>query len=87
MATQPRIVVRKAEEEDFEAVMDINRELALGADYLFYQYSELINDPDSTYYVCEADEEVVSNFHHIQTDINNKKFHQPFYLLLLVIVV
>ncbi|BFZ09782.1 hypothetical protein BsWGS_12821 [Bradybaena similaris] len=60
MATQPRIVVRKAQEEDFEAVMDINRELALGADYLYYQYSELINDPDSTYYVCEADGEVAA---------------------------
>ncbi|CAG5126466.1 unnamed protein product [Candidula unifasciata] len=60
MATSPRIVVRKAQEEDYEAVINITKEISLGADYLYVQYSELINDADSSYYVCEVDGEVAA---------------------------
>ncbi|BFZ09783.1 hypothetical protein BsWGS_12822 [Bradybaena similaris] len=60
MSTPPRIVVRKAQEADYDAVIDITKEFALGADYIYVQYSELINDPDSSYYVCEVDGEVAA---------------------------
>ncbi|CAG5126465.1 unnamed protein product [Candidula unifasciata] len=60
MAAPPKIVVRKALEEDYEAVLDITKEFNLGADYLYFQYTELINDPDSSYYVCEVDGEVAA---------------------------
>ncbi|BFZ09780.1 hypothetical protein BsWGS_12819 [Bradybaena similaris] len=60
MAASSRIVVRKAREEDYQAVLDITAEFNNGADYLNVQYSELINDPDSSYYVCEVDGEVAA---------------------------
>lgn len=65
MAASSGIVVRKATEEDYQAVLDITSEFNNGADYLNVQYSELINDPDSSYYVCEVDGEVVSCFPHM----------------------
>ncbi|BFZ09781.1 hypothetical protein BsWGS_12820 [Bradybaena similaris] len=60
MAEPQKVTVRKAREEDYEAVVGITKEFNLGADYLYYQYSELINDPDSSYYVCEVDGEVAA---------------------------
>lgn len=73
MSAPPRIVVRKAQEADYDAVIHITKEFALGADYIYVQYSELINDPDSSYYVCEVDVEVVSYlcYNHIFNKDNN----------------
>ena len=57
--TRGDIVVRKARPEDYEAVMDIDRNMYNGTDYLPSKYHQYLKDPNRHAYVCESDGNVV----------------------------
>ncbi|XP_067675927.1 histidine N-acetyltransferase-like [Haliotis asinina] len=54
------VIVRRASLEDCSAVLDINRHVYFGLDYLPSQYTDMAQDPDFTLYVCEHEERVIA---------------------------
>ncbi|XP_005104040.1 uncharacterized protein LOC101859426 [Aplysia californica] len=55
---QKKLEVRVATVDDYESVLDINRNVYGGADYIVTDYHDLVIDPDFRYYVCTVDGEV-----------------------------
>ena len=53
-------IFRKAKIEDYQAVMDINRDVYTGLDHLPYSYKEYINSPFRFAAVGEFNGKVVS---------------------------
>ncbi|XP_046574644.1 histidine N-acetyltransferase-like [Haliotis rubra] len=54
------VIVRRASLEDYNAVLDINRHVYFGLDYLPSQYADMAQDPDFTLYVCEYEGRVIA---------------------------
>ncbi len=54
------VLIRKATHEDYEAVMDINRDIYYGADYLGVWYHQILQEPSKVVYLMELDGKVVS---------------------------
>ena len=60
MAASNGVTFRKAKVEDYQAVMDINRDVYTGMDHLPYTYTEYINSPFRFAAVGEFNGKVVS---------------------------
>ena len=57
---KPRIVVRRARLDDYEAVLDIDRNVYDDLDYLPTMYHTLVQDPNVDPFLIEIDGKVVS---------------------------
>ncbi|XP_071113296.1 histidine N-acetyltransferase-like [Haliotis cracherodii] len=54
------VIVRRASMEDYNAVMDINKHVYSGLDYIPSQYLDMAQDPDFVLYVCEQEGKVIA---------------------------
>ena len=55
----PGIVCRRARMNDYSAVLDINRDVYSGFDYMEARYTRYMNDPQRIIYVMEKDNRIV----------------------------
>jgi hypothetical protein len=58
------VYVRPARFEDFEGILDINRDVFSGNDYLSTCFYNMMHDPNQHPYVVVANGEIVSNILH-----------------------
>ncbi len=64
--SKPVIVFRKAEEKDYEAVLDIDRNVYNGWDYLHHLYFEFLQDKNKWNVILEINGKVVRvNLHNL----------------------
>ena len=55
------ICVRRAKSEDYEPILDINRDVYEGFDYLPASFHTLLHNPDVHMFVTEREGKIVSN--------------------------
>ena len=60
MAARGKVTCRRATLNDYEAVMDINRNVYSGFDYLPYEYKQFTKSPNRIGFVGELDGKVVN---------------------------
>ena len=62
MGTKPhgQVTVRLATVDDYERVLDIDRNLYDGEDYLPYKYHKFLRDPNRSVFIGEIDGKAVS---------------------------
>ena len=60
--SSPKIVVRRARWDDYEDVMNIDRNVYNGLDYLPTMYHKMVQDPTVDCFLLEMDGKVVSIF-------------------------